>query len=106
MFVSLDSESDVRRARRGSPRAWWRLRSVQRCCRCARSVMPRTRRSRETGVGLSQEPELSDMWHTLLAVLLALQVSTAPASEYPAKVVGVSDGDTLTVLRADKTAVK
>jgi endonuclease YncB( thermonuclease family) len=46
------------------------------------------------------------MWHTLLAVLLALQVSTAPASEYPAKVIGISDGDTLAVLRGDKTSVK
>ena len=43
-----------------------------------------------------------------LTVLLALTFAPVPGSavDYPARVVGVSDGDTLTVLKADKTQVK
>jgi micrococcal nuclease len=38
--------------------------------------------------------------------ILFLLPSTAFADDYPAKVVGISDGDTITVLKADKTRVK
>src|SRR5215216_4924706 len=42
----------------------------------------------------------------LPALLFALLVSPASAADYPARVVGVSDGDTLTVLRDGRTQVK
>jgi micrococcal nuclease len=42
-----------------------------------------------------------------LALLLVLLASTpGRAADFPVKVIGVSDGDTLTVLRTDKTQVK
>lgn len=40
------------------------------------------------------------------AVLLAAIVLCSMGDEYPARVVGVSDGDTLTVLKGDRTQVK
>ena len=39
-------------------------------------------------------------------LIVLLLVSSASAAEYPARVVGVTDGDTLTVLTAQKTRVK
>src|SRR3954447_24317753 len=41
-----------------------------------------------------------------LPVLLLLLTRPALAADFPARVVGVSDGDTLTVLTAEKTQVK
>jgi micrococcal nuclease len=41
-----------------------------------------------------------------LAPALLLLLAAAPAVDFPARVVGVSDGDTLTVLRPDRTQVK
>jgi micrococcal nuclease len=39
-------------------------------------------------------------------LIFLLVVSSAAAGEYPARVIGLSDGDTLTVLTAQKTQVK
>jgi micrococcal nuclease len=39
-------------------------------------------------------------------LIVLLFVGSASAAEYPARVVGVTDGDTLTVLTAQKTQVK
>src|SRR3954467_11635776 len=46
------------------------------------------------------------MRYTTPALLLAFLVRPASAAECPARVVGVSDGDTLTVLRDGRTQVK
>lgn len=43
---------------------------------------------------------------TLAAILIALVIPSAIAEEFQARVVGVSDGDTLTVLRDGRTQVK
>ena len=45
-----------------------------------------------------------DMRHPLPVLLLLL--APFPATEYPARVIGVIDGDTLTVLRDGKTQVR
>ena len=42
----------------------------------------------------------------LIAYLILLLPLQAVAADYPARVVGVTDGDTLTVLKADRTQVK
>src|ERR1700722_13738278 len=43
----------------------------------------------------------------LIAALILIHLPvTALAADYPARVVGISDGDTITVLKADKTQVK
>jgi endonuclease YncB( thermonuclease family) len=42
----------------------------------------------------------------LVLILLLLAPTTARAADFPAKVVGISDGDTLTALKPDKTQVK
>jgi endonuclease YncB( thermonuclease family) len=42
----------------------------------------------------------------LLSLLILLIPFPALAEDYAARVVGISDGDTLTVLKADKTQVK
>jgi endonuclease YncB( thermonuclease family) len=39
-------------------------------------------------------------------LLIPLTLALGPAADFPAKVVGISDGDTLTVLTTDKTHVK
>jgi endonuclease YncB( thermonuclease family) len=46
------------------------------------------------------------MRRILCLSLVLLAALPACAAEYPARVVGVSDGDTLTVLKADRTRVK
>lgn len=43
---------------------------------------------------------------TLVAVLLALILGQTPLKTFEGKVVAIADGDTLTVLRADKTQAK
>lgn len=42
----------------------------------------------------------------LLALLILLLLLAARAADYPARVVGISDGDTITVLTAEKKQVK
>jgi endonuclease YncB( thermonuclease family) len=39
-------------------------------------------------------------------LLVFLAAAPGPAADFSAKVVGISDGDTLTMLKADKTQVK
>jgi micrococcal nuclease len=52
-------------------------------------------------------PYSSTMKHLITALILILLPSCAPAAEsYKARVVGISDGDTITVLKPDKTQVK
>jgi len=46
------------------------------------------------------------MKRLIVALLLILLPVTALAVDYPARVVGITDGDTLTVLKADRTQVK
>lgn len=46
------------------------------------------------------------MRRAVLALLLTLPAPLTAAADYPARVVGVSDGDTLTVLRDGRTQVK
>jgi endonuclease YncB( thermonuclease family) len=45
-------------------------------------------------------------YFTPLLLLLGLAPTLGRAADFPAKVVGISDGDSLTVLKADKTQVK
>ena len=42
----------------------------------------------------------------VLAPALLFLLAAQPAADFQARVVGVSDGDTLTVLKADRTQVK
>lgn len=48
----------------------------------------------------------SGMRRAFAALLFVLPIPSAPAADFTAKVVGISDGDTITVLRADKQQVK
>lgn len=49
---------------------------------------------------------MTQMRLVLRPLLIFLALGAAPAPEFTAQVVGVSDGDTITVLRDDKTQVK
>lgn len=42
----------------------------------------------------------------ILSLTLLFLLAASPASDWPAKVIGISDGDTITVLTADKTQVR
>jgi endonuclease YncB( thermonuclease family) len=42
----------------------------------------------------------------LAQLLIVLTPTPGPAADLPAKVVGISDGDTLTVLKADLTQIR
>jgi micrococcal nuclease len=67
----------------------------------------RPRQSNQLGTRLSRVSRLSYgsvMKPSYLTVLFL--VSSACAGEYSARVVGITDGDTLTVLTAQKTQVK
>ena len=46
------------------------------------------------------------MRHHPIALLIAFAAGSASAAEYTARVIGISDGDTLTVLRDASTQVK
>jgi len=46
------------------------------------------------------------MRHHLIAILIAFAATRGSAAEYTARVIGISDGDTLTVLRDGRTQVK
>jgi endonuclease YncB( thermonuclease family) len=46
------------------------------------------------------------MRHHPIALLIAFAVGSASAAEYTAHVIGISEGDTLTVLRDGRTQVK
>ena len=46
------------------------------------------------------------MRHHLIAILIAFAATRGSAAEYTARVIGLSDGDTLTVLRDGRTQVK
>jgi micrococcal nuclease len=66
--------------------------------RCPPPLAPRTARPAAA--------EVNPMRHTLPALLLFLASTVQAAEPFSAKVIGISDGDTLTVLKADKTQVK
>ena len=46
------------------------------------------------------------MRHHLIAILIAFAATSASAAEYTARVIGISDSDTVTVLRYGRTQVK
>ena len=48
----------------------------------------------------------SPMRHHLIAILIAFAATSASAAEYTARVIGISDGDAVTVLRYGRTQVK
>jgi micrococcal nuclease len=53
-----------------------------------------------------RECQMDRVLPRLVALIALACASAAHAADFPGKVVGVSDGDTLTVLRADRTPVK
>jgi micrococcal nuclease len=73
-----------------------------RTCRPGR--YPRELSTLESGL---ESAYPSGMKRFITALVLILNPAWSPAADdYPARVVGISDGDTLTVLKADKTQAK